>query len=451
MTNGPESADAPRRSRRAADVPVDAPAGPRERESQQRARDREALRASKALADKQARAGDSANPPTRRQLRLQQQERAAEAKPAVAPAPVPPAATGKRAVPPAPAARAEKPPAAAAQPAQGAGKAVPAKPAKAARPEAATQAEPKPPQAAKPAQAVKPTQAAKPAQAVKPVQAVKPAQAVKSAESRPAPESARRDRRRRSADTEPPANAGAVASEADPNADVAGMTVEQALAARQALQAQARNQVAAMEAIQKHDPDSVDPELLAQQKALAERAAVLNRRTQNIQRLSQENEQRKPSAGDPTTAHNLAMVTPLEFVRVPGVERPVMKPPSTSHVPIVTSNTPQQKKAGLPAPPNTAPRSGDRRFEVRRPAGSADVRHSRILARADALVNAPLDLAEGAKPVGARNAFGLDPLDVMTAGLGRTRRLRFVSLGVVGLGMIALIIGVAMIIGGLGS
>ena len=79
MTNGPESADAPRRSRRAADVPVDAPVGPRERESQQRARDREALRAYKALADKQARSDDSANPPTRRQLRLQQQQQRAAA------------------------------------------------------------------------------------------------------------------------------------------------------------------------------------------------------------------------------------------------------------------------------------------------------------------------------------------------------------------------------------
>lgn len=229
------------------------------------------------------------------------------------------------------------------------------------------------------------------------------------------------------------------------------MTVEQALVAREALHAQARNQVAAMEAIQAKDPNAVDLELLAQQKALAERAAVLNRRTQNIQRLSEENEQRKPSSGDAATAHNLAMVTPLEFVRVPGVDRPVMRRPPTSHIPIVASNTPKPTGREVPAPPQGSPRAGDKRFEVRRASGSTDVRHSRILARADALVNAPLDPAEGVKPVGARSAFGLDPLDVKTAGLGRTRRLRFVSLGIGGLGILALIISVAMIVGGFGS
>ncbi|MGN0145637.1 MAG: hypothetical protein ACI38L_00510, partial [Arthrobacter koreensis] len=78
MTNGPESADAPRRSRRAAGTGT--AAGAQERESQQRARDREALRAYKALTDSQPRpdAAD-ANPPTRRQLRLAQQAAAQQA------------------------------------------------------------------------------------------------------------------------------------------------------------------------------------------------------------------------------------------------------------------------------------------------------------------------------------------------------------------------------------
>ncbi|WAP53027.1 hypothetical protein OL239_07985 [Arthrobacter sp. ATA002] len=280
----------------------------------------------------------------------------------------------------------------------------------------------------------------------------------------PVREGSRRDRRRRAespdqgapdqgtpAEGTPSTAPAAGGNTADPNADVAGMSVEQALVAREALHAQARNQVEAMEALQAEDPNAVDLELLAQQKALAERAAVLNRRTQSMQRLSQENEQRKPSSSDPSTAHNLAMVTPLEFVRVPGVDRPVMRRPPTSHVPVVTSNTPKQSGRAVPPPPQGTPRAGEKRFEVRRPSGSTDVRHSRILARADALVNAPLDPAEGAKPVGARSAFGLDPLDVKTAGLGRTRRLRFVSLGIGGLGILALVISVAMIVGGFGS
>ncbi|MET4059596.1 hypothetical protein ABIB35_001128 [Arthrobacter sp. UYP6] len=444
MTNGPESADAPRRSRRAADVPVDAPAGPRERESQQRARDREALRASKALADKQVRAENSANPPTRRQLRLQQQQLQQQRAGA-------PGTQAKSAEPAAGKPAAAKP---LATP-KGAGTQNPA----AAKPPAATQ----PAGASTSAAATKKPSSTTPkspgSKAGKPA-AVPVVDAAPSV-LHPVREGGRRDRRRRAEQDTPAAGVPATAPKAagvkagekspDPNADVAGMTVEQALVAREALQAQARNQVAAMEAIQEKDPSAVDLELLAQQKALAERAAVLNKRTQNMQRLSQENEQRKPSASDPTTAHNLAMVTPLEFVRVPGMDRPVMRRPPTSHVPVVTSTTPKQPGKGVPAAPQGAPRAGDKRFEVRRPSGSTDVRHSRILARADALVNAPLDPAEGAKPVGARSAFGLDPLDVKTAGLGRTRRLRFVSLGIGGLGLLALIISVAMIVGGFGS
>ena len=242
---------------------------------------------------------------------------------------------------------------------------------------------------------------------------------------------------------------------AEANADVANMTVEQALAAREALKHQARNQVAAMEALQQSDPHAVDLELLAQQRALAERAAVLNRRTQNIQRLAQENEQRRSTPSDPTTAHNLAMVTPLEFVEVPGLDRPVMKPPPTSHVPVVTSSNPAATQAPAAGRVPGARRTGTGRRPARTgesaPAANAEVRHSKILARADALVNAPLEADQGAKPVGARSAFGLDPLDVMTAGLGRTRRIRFVSLGIVGVGLIALTLGVLMIVGGLGS
>ncbi|GAA3296435.1 hypothetical protein ACFFON_03460 [Arthrobacter citreus] len=455
MTNGPESADAPRRSRRAADVPVDAPVGPRERESQQRARDREALRAYKALADKQARSDDSANPPTRRQLRLQQQQqRAAASGGTEAPVPgVKPAAAPTAKAAPAAKTPEGKP-----------GKTPEAKPAKAPETKPAKTPEAKPAKA--PAAKAPAAPAAKPAAAptAKAKRSDKDSTNAGSmavvdaapAALPPVREGGRRDRRRRAEETPAqgiPATETASGSDtpADPNSDIAGMSVEQALVAREALHAQARNQVAAMEALQAEDPHAVDLELLAQQKALAERAAVLNRRTQSMQRLSQENEQRKPSSNDPSTAHNLAMVTPLEFVRVPGVDRPVMRRPPTSHVPVVTPNTTKQNGREVPAPPQGSPRAGDKRFEVRRSSGSTDVRHSRILARADALVNAPLDPAEGAKPVGARSAFGLDPLDVKTAGLGRTRRLRFVSLGIGGLGILALIISVAMIVGGFGS
>ncbi|MCC3274991.1 hypothetical protein LJ753_03780 [Arthrobacter sp. zg-Y20] len=417
MTNGPESA--PRRSRRAADVPVDSPAGPRERESQQRARDREALRASKALAETQERRDNGRDtgtaPPTRRQLRLQQQ-RAAEAGTAAvrgsvaaadpAPAPVEPLRRERRRAP------------------------------ETSAPDVPAPAPSTPPSRRSARKAASPEAVAR--------DAVTREGAASEAGNRP--EAKPGDTK--AAETGP-------ARGADPNADVAGMSVEQALAARQALEGQARNHVAAMEAMAADDPDAVDQELLAQQKALAERAKVLNRRTEAIRKLSQENERRKPSSSDPTTAHNLAMVTPLEFVKVPGMEHPVMKAPPTSHVPIVTSTTPQVGPAGpaarsMPAVPANGPAQRPA-APRRRSADASDVRHSRILARADALVNAPLESEEAARPVGARSAFGLDPLDVMTAGLGRTRRLRFAVFGVAGLGTLALIVGVLMIVGGLGG
>ena len=144
-----------------------------------------------------------------------------------------------------------------------------------------------------------------------------------------------------------------------------GMTVEQALAARELLAEQAKNQLAKMEHIAATDPEAVDPDVLAEQIALAERAAVLNRRAAAKQKLAEQNSQ--PAAARatiPTTANNLAMVTPLEFVKVPGVERPVMKRPATSYVPVVTNPGPRvtpPRKPGLRRPGCPA-----RRPQVRR-------------------------------------------------------------------------------------
>ncbi|MGW9404766.1 hypothetical protein ACWGQ2_12475 [Arthrobacter sp. NPDC055585] len=508
MTNGPESADAPRRSRRAAGS--GSTAGAQERESQQRARDREALRAYKALTDSQPRPepSDDANPPTRRQLRLaqqaaaqqaaaqaalrsaQQQEApaasaestgsagAAEARPAnaqrsgdmpsgrasglanEAQQDVPQPASRRERRRAAAAAAAPPPAAAPGTPAAHAHvKTEPAKP-EAAKPAAvkpaAAKAEPAKPAAAKteskpPEGKAESKPAAKPGPTAAPV--VQPVTPAPDRAPAVQEKSARKQPSQVPAGNENPRAKAAAAAE--PNADVANMSVEQALAAREALKHQARNQVAAMEALQQSDPHAVDLELLAQQRALAERAAVLNRRTANIQRLAQENEQRRSAPSDPTTAHNLAMVTPLEFVEMPGLDRPVMKPPPTSHVPVVTSPKTAARKAPSAGRAPGTPKSGSDRRPPRAgetaPAAAAEVRHSKILARADALVNAPLEADQGAKPVGARSAFGLDPLDVMTAGLGRTRRIRFVSLGIVGVGLIALTLGVLMIVGGLGS
>lgn len=358
------TAEAPqreRRSRRAANVPVDAPPSTqsRERISQARARNRETLRNYRALADQQPeRQGDI---PTRRQLRLQQQAAVRE------------------------------------QVNQDPGEDVDQTPA--------------------------------------------PAQ---------------------------PADLGASAESQGGAADADELTVEQALAARQAIIGQAQNQVAMMEAAAKDDPFSVDLEILAQQKALAERAAILNTRAQKIQQLTQENQQRKPLLNDPTTAHNLSIVSPVEFVRSSGAEDPSSPAPSTSHIPVVTGAMSKQYRTATGAVAAAVVPKGSVRNErgvepvVTAPAVPQEqplsalspdsAGRSRVLAQAEAMVREQRRPgSDGATPIRARSAYGLEPLDAMTAGLARVQRMRIVQYSVVGLGALALITGIMMIVGGFGG
>lgn len=196
------------------------------------------------------------------------------------------------------------------------------------------------------------------------------------------------------------------------------------------------------------DPLKVDVELLAQQKALAERAAILNERAQARAKLAEESAGARQQLNDPTTAHNLAMVTPLQFVKVPGVERPVLRPPTTSHVPVVAPTA----SAPLPLPirpPSTPPRG------VVSPNSTGPVNlgsPGQVLRRAEEVaqvrsrpVRAVGSEAE-ATPMPANSAHGLEPLDAMTAGLGRIRRTRIWQWGVGVVGGGALIAGLIMII-----
>lgn len=243
-----------------------------------------------------------------------------------------------------------------------------------------------------------------------------------------------------------------------------GMTVEQALAARALIAEQAKNQLAKMEHIASLDPEAVDPDVLAEQIALAERAAVLNRRAMAKQKLAEQAAQPGAQPG-PATASNLAMVTPLEFVQLPGVDRPVMKPPATSYVPVSTQ--PGQKvrpgsKGRKPAAASRPPAVGS--------APSATSGRSRVIARAEAAARAaaepqrttpvqpvlqdapagePDDLFEDLPRIPARSAHGLEPLDAATAGLARAKRLRLMQVLVLLFGIVALISGVILIISGI--
>ena len=380
------------RIRRVAPGPVDSvrtPSGS-ERSSQSRARDRAALRTIKELAQKEERLSGG-GPPTRRQLRLQQLQ--AEAAPATAANPiVPPARTAAQRIVP---------------------QARPGQPAPQARP-------------GQPASQARPGQPA-------------PQAATQGAEA-PGPGS-------------PQVNADSKLPD--------GMTVEQALAARSLIAEQARNQIAKMEHIAANDPEAVDPEILAEQIALAERAAILNKRALAKQKLAEQASQPAHPKTEPSAVSNLAMVTPLEFEKVPGIDRPVMKKPATTYVPVVTNPGPRLQPPGAKGARKSGP--------TRRTAGPVTGRAG-VLARAEAAAKAAADPAAAPaaasapadswsaeagenfvdRPrVAANTAYGLEPLDAVTAGLGRAHRIRLLQLAVLALGIVALVAGVTMIISGL--
>ena len=400
--------------------PVDQPSAAQahtQRSSQIRARDRAALRTIKDLEEKEGQLA-AGGPPTRRQLRLQQLKEQAltAANPIVPPAATPPAVPSRTPARPGPDVDSKAAPSAG-----GEGKLAPDAPSG------------------------------------------RPAQKAAGAPSGPA-----------------------------------GMTVEQALAARSLIAEQAKNQIAKMEHIASMDPEAVDPEILAEQIALAERAAVLNRRAMARQKLAEQaggaaapgdnqavdapSKPGQPKAAHfgiappkpaspagsgpkanqpkanppkdrpgPSTTNNLAMVTPLEFVQVPGVDRPVMKPPATSHVPVTT-----RPGTRVPAAGGGKKKPAGRTGRAAEPVSG----RSQVIARAEAAAKAatrpkpvvfPDSQAtfEDVPRVPASSAYGLEPLDAATAGLGRARRNRILQFCILAFGVVALVSGVVLIISGM--
>ncbi|MET4539152.1 hypothetical protein ABIE37_000907 [Arthrobacter bambusae] len=391
----PAGSDRPAaRNRRAADGPVDAVGtAAQERSSQVRARDRAALRTIKELADKEEQLSGG-GPPTRRQLRLQQLQ--AEVATSMNPIVPVPGSTQEAAKPGAPS--------------DGVGNA-----------DAPKSADAKP--------GVAKSGIAKP-------------EVAKAGAGNGIPKD-----KGTPADDETPAGKSTPMNKAPDAATESGMSVEQALAVRELIAAQVQNQTSKLEHIAEQDPLAVDPTVLAEQIALAERAAVLNKRAAAKQKLAEQNkaeqskvEQAKSPAATsgPSTANNLAMVTPLEFVKVPGVERPVMKRPSTTFVPLITSAGPTLDDPSQVKKPGSRGRAG-------------------VLARAEAVARSarkkpvpPVERSEETQrpPVSASTAYGLDPLDVNTAGLARAQRNRLLQYGVLALGLVALIVGIIMITSG---
>ena len=440
--------------------------GPRERQSQTRARDRAALRAYKELVDGTV---PSAPLPSRRALRQAQldAERApiTSINPVVQPAKAAPAGN---AVPPLPQAA----------PASSAAR---ASAASSAQPARATPAGPASTREPAPGRSVQ-RQPAAPAQADTSVQspAVQPAPphptpakpaAASAAPAEPRPRVGRRaaagaadalphgaTATRHATAAAPSAGAGEPATGPLPGMPYPSVSVGPGISAGQ-------------------PPSTEELRMMAEQRAQSERAAVLDQRAQARERLAQESAKSRRTAADPTATNNLAMVTPMEFVDVPGVDRPVLRPPSTTHVPIVTRSTPKLAPARRPgsgkpssgkpaaAGPATPRDPNAERFDaalaaraVHRPGpGSRPLTGGRssTLQRAEAMVavvrpDVPARPGSVTRtqmpPMPADYAHGLEPLDAVTAGLGRTKRNLLIQWGSIILGGAALVVGAVMFI-----
>ena len=328
------------------------------------------------------------------------------------------------------------------------------------------------------------------------------------------------------------------------------MSLEEALAERERFTAQAQEYFAKLAENPGADAGAVDQDVLAEQIAMAERAAILNQRAQRKEQLAREAENAKAAPKEPfapATAHNLGAVSREEAVEVPGVAHPVIKAPTTQ-VQIPVPQRLPQKPAAAPSSPEAGQEPAPETVQVRRvpvagqgPAEaeaeaeaetadtatdrpeavpSAPVNHGKkggkgrkpgrraqLLAQAEALANAgdepagavvpvagavpaqtqnlgqvftptvpvaaPVTVAEPGQrdvvsqappapaapprnapgavaaeslPVAARDAHGLEPLDVGTAGVHLATRLRLLYWGVLVLGGVALVVGVILAI-----
>ncbi|MHA7177750.1 hypothetical protein ACX80D_13945 [Arthrobacter sp. Sr24] len=238
---------------------------------------------------------------------------------------------------------------------------------------------------------------------------------------------------------------------------------------------------------------------LAVKRADAERAAILAQRAQARERLAQENVKNRRPPADPTATNNLAMVTPMEFIDVPGSERPMMRPPTTTHVPIVTRSTPRQSPA-TPAPASTptsasakaspVPNINAERFDAavaarashrpgpgKRPltgGRSSTLKRAEAMAAVEQVAPAAFPTAQPERavvepasaiaepeqavlepvpvqrsqmpPMPADYAHGMEPLDAMTAGLRRTQRNLLIQWGSIILGGAAFVAGAIMVL-----
>jgi hypothetical protein len=250
-----------------------------------------------------------------------------------------------------------------------------------------------------------------------------------------------------------------------------------------ALVSDATAQIARLQAAPGSDPSKVDPQVLAEQLALAERAAALNRRAGTSSH----------APTDPTAAHNLgpaaapaALAATTTAVPPAGMTAGTATGStaagSTAAGPTVAGSSPSGSAAGPSTKPGWQP-SGSRETKrrKRKPAETTGAKTATAGAKATASgtntgkANAAAPTSATAAPTptpaaatgwvpvsgAARNlddrtplpagsALGLDPLDAVTAGLGRTQRNRRISWGLAVVAVVALGTVLTLILTGFG-
>ncbi|MCU1571929.1 MAG: hypothetical protein JWO93_11 [Micrococcaceae bacterium] len=237
-----------------------------------------------------------------------------------------------------------------------------------------------------------------------------------------------------------------------------------------ALVSDATAQIARLQAAPGSDPSKVDPQVLAEQLALAERAAALNRRAGKS----------SPAPSDPTAAHNLgpaaapaAPAATTTAVPPAGTAGPTTAGPSAVGTPApagptaAVGSSPPGSTAGPTTQSGWQPSgSRDTKRRKRKPTPAAAAKATSATAAPASATAAPTTTPAAATgwvpvsgaardlddrtPLPAGSALGLDPLDAVTAGLGRTQRNRRISWGLAVVAVVALGTVLTLILTGFG-
>ncbi|WP_372699125.1 hypothetical protein [Arthrobacter sp. JSM 101049] len=223
--------------------------------------------------------------------------------------------------------------------------------------------------------------------------------------------------------TQGPVAAGA-ATPAEPAETGNSLSVEAALEAR-------RKIIAEQPKIQKPTADETDAddlEVIARQRELAARAAIISRRVAERERLQRSNSERTQQAADPFTGA-------MNRLRIEQAERDLantgVNAPHTNGFRLEMPA--QSKPAGKTAPAGEQDRDAPKASKpARKQASSGQAVEGQ-------------GTETGGQPVSARSAQGLEPLDYLTAGVRRVNAWTVAVIAALAVGAGALVTGIVMI------